>query len=88
MYEIRFTKLAEKHKKLLKQAGLEERARKLLSVIGADPYKNPPPYEALVGYLKGFYSRRINIQHRLVYQIYEKEKVVKVVSMWSHYEDI
>lgn len=88
MYEIRFTKLAEKHKKLLKQTGLEERARKLLLVIGADPYKNPPPYEALVGDLKGFYSRRINIQHRLVYQIYEKEKVVKVVSMWSHYEDI
>lgn len=88
MYEIRFTKLAEKHKKLIKQAGLEERTRKLLSVIKADPYKNPPPYEALVGDLNGFYSRRINIQHRLVYQIYEKEKVVKIVSMWSHYEDI
>lgn len=88
MYEIRFTKLAEKHKKLLKQAGLEERARKLLSVIEADPYKNPPPYEALVGDLKGFYSRRINIQHRLVYQVYEKEKIVKILSMWSHYEDI
>ena len=88
MYEIRFTKLAEKHKKLIKQAGLEERARKLLSVIKADPYKNPPPYEALVGDLNGFYSRRINIQHRLVYQIYKKEKVVKIVSMWSHYEDI
>lgn len=88
MYEIRFTKLAEKHKKLIKRAGLEERTRKLLSVIKADPYKNPPPYEALVGDLNGFYSRRINIQHRLVYQIYEKEKVVKIVSMWSHYEDI
>lgn len=88
MYEIRFTKLAEKHKKLLKQAGLEEKARKLLSIIGSDPYKNPPPYEALVGDLNGFYSRRINIRHRLVYQVYEKEKIVKVISMWSHYEDI
>lgn len=88
MYEIRFTKLAEKHKKLLRQAGLEERTRKLLSLIGSDPYKNPPPYEALVGDLKGFYSRRINIQHRLVYQVYEKEKIVKILSMWSHYEDI
>lgn len=88
MYEIRFTKLAEKHKKLLKKAGLEEKVRKLLSVISSNPYKNPPPYESLVGDLKGFYSHRINIQHRLVYQVYEKEKIVKVLSMWAHYEDI
>ncbi len=88
MYEIRFTKLAEKHKKLLKQAGIDEKARKLLSLIAEDPYRNPPPYEALVGELKGFYSRRINIQHRLVYQVYENEKVIKILAMWSHYEDL
>jgi len=88
MYEIRFTKLAEKHKKLLKQAGIDEKARKLLSLIAENPYKNPPPYEALVGDLKGFYSRRINIQHRLVYQVYENEKVIKILAMWSHYEDL
>lgn len=88
MYEIRFTKLAEKHKKLLKQAGIDEKARKLLSLIAEDPYKNPPPYEALVGDLKGFYSRRINIQHRLVYQVYENEKAIKILAMWSHYENL
>lgn len=88
MYEIRFTKLAEKHKKLLKQASIDEKARKLLSLIAEDPYRNPPPYEALVGELKGFYSRRINIQHRLVYQVYENEKAIKILAMWSHYEDL
>ncbi|MEZ3453824.1 MAG: Txe/YoeB family addiction module toxin [Oscillospiraceae bacterium] len=88
MYEIRFTKLAEKHKKLLKQAGIDEKARKLLSLIAEDPYRNPPPYEALVGELKGFYSRRINIQHRLVYQVYENEKAIKILAMWSHYENL
>lgn len=88
MYEIRFTKLAEKHKKLLKQAGIDEKARKLLSLIAEDSYKNPPPYEALVGDLKGFYSRRINIQHRLVYQVYENEKAIKILAMWSHYENL
>lgn len=88
MYEIRFTKLAEKHKKLLKQAGVDGKARKLLALIAENPYKNPPPYEALVGDLKGFYSRRINIQHRLVYQVYENEKVIKILAMWSHYEEL
>lgn len=88
MYEIRFTKLAEKHKKLLKQASIDEKARKLLSLIAEDPYRNPPPYEALVGELKGFYSRRINIQHRLVYQVYENEKAIKILAMWSHYENL
>ena len=88
MYEIRFTKLAEKHKKLLKQSGLEGKARKLLSLISKDPYKNPPPYEMLVGELKGLYSRRINVQHRLVYQVYEEEKAVKIIAMWTHYQDL
>ena len=88
MYEIRFTKLAEKHKKLLKQAGLEEKARKLLALISENPYKNPPPYEMLVGELKGLYSRRINIRHRLVYQVYEEEKSIKIIAMWTHYQDL
>jgi len=97
MYEIRFTKLAEKHKKLLKQAGIDEKARKLLSLIAENPYKNHPPYEALVGDLKGFNSRRINIQHRLVYQVYnepvivdeiEYQGTIKIVRMWTHYNKI
>lgn len=88
MYEIRFSKLAEKHKKFLKQAGIDGKARKLLVILMEDPFKNPPPYESLVGDLKGCYSRRINIQHRLVYQVYENEKTVRVLSMWTHYQDI
>lgn len=88
MYKIVFTKLAEKHKKLLKQAGLERKAKKLLSLLSEDPYKSPPQYEELVGDLKGFYSRRINIQHRLVYQVLEEEKTIKVIAMWTHYQDM
>lgn len=86
MYEIFFTKQAQKDKKLLKQAGLDKRTRKLLNVIAENPFKNPPRYEKLVGDLAGYYSRRINIQHRLVYEVYEEQKTVKVLSMWTHYE--
>ena len=88
MYEIIFTKLAEKHKKLLKQAGLDKKAMKLLDLISDDPYKNPPPYEMLVGEFKGLCSRRINLQHRLVYQVYEKEKIISIIALWTHYEDL
>lgn len=88
MYTIRFSKAAEKQKKMLKQAGLEENARRLLDVISENPYQNPPPYEALVGNLKGFLSRRINIRHRLVYEVFEEEKTVRILSMWSHYENV
>ena len=88
MYEIRFTKLAEKHKKLLKQAGLDKKAKKLLDLISDDPYKNPPPYEMLAGEFKGLFSRRINVQHRLVYQVYEKEKFIRIIAMWTHYQDL
>ena len=88
MYTIRFSKAAEKHKKMLKQAVLEANARRLLNVISENPYQNPPPYEALVGNLKGFLSRRINIQHRLVYEVFEEEKTVRILSMWSHYENV
>ena len=86
MYEIVFTKQAQKDKKLLKQAGLDKRAKALLDVIAENPVKNPPRYEKLVGDLAGYYSRRINVQHRLVYQVYEELKTVKVLSMWTHYE--
>lgn len=87
MWEIRFTKAAEKDKKLLKQAGLDSRAKKLLSLIAEDPFQNPPSYEKLVGYLKGYYSRRINIQHRIVYKVYIDIKVVVIHAMWTHYGD-
>lgn len=86
MYEIVFTKQAQKDKKLLKQAGLDERTKALLDVIAENPFKNPPRYEKLVGDLAGYYSRRINVQHRLVYEVYEELKTVKVLSMWTHYE--
>ena len=85
MYEILLSKQAMKDKKLLKQAGLDKRAKALLSVIAQDPFRVPPPYENLVGDLAGFYSRRINIQHRLVYKVYEEQKTVKVLRMWTHY---
>ena len=86
MYEIYFSKQAEKDKRQLKQAGLEKRARALLNVIAENPFKSPPPYEKLVGDLSGFYSRRINVQHRLVYQVCEEEKAIKILRMWTHYE--
>ena len=85
-YRVLFTRQADKDKGRIKQAGLEKKARALLKVLMENPFQNPPPYEKLVGDLDGFYSRRINIQHRLVYQVFEQEKVVRVVSMWSHYE--
>lgn len=97
MYIVRFGKQADKDKKLLKGAGLEEKAKKLLHVIAENPFQNPPPYEGLVGNLNGYYSRRINLQHRLVYQVYRKpvvmngvnyEGTIKVVRMWSYYEDV
>ena len=72
--------------KKLASSGLKKKAKDLLSVIEENPYQNPPPYEKLVGDLAGAYSRRINIQHRLVYQVLEVEKIVKVLRMWTHYE--
>ena len=87
MWIIKFTKNAEKDKKLIKSAGLEERVKKLLNLIAKNPFQNPPSYEKLVGDLQGYYSRRINLQHRLVYKVYEDIKTVVVHSMWSHYGD-
>ena len=86
MFEIVFSSQAEKDKKLLKQAGLDKRTKALLAVIAENPFKRPPRYEKLVGDLAGFYSRRINIQHRIVYQVYQQEQTVKILSMWGHYE--
>jgi Txe/YoeB family toxin of toxin-antitoxin system len=81
-----FSKHAEKDAKKLAAAGLKAKAQELLAVLVADPFQNPPPYEKLVGDLSGAYSRRINIQHRLVYEVFTKEHVVRVLRMWTHYE--
>jgi len=75
-----------KDAKRIEQAGLREKVQRLLDVLGANPFQNPPPYEKLVGDLNGAYSRRINIQHRLVYQVVEAEKTVKILRTWTHYE--
>ena len=85
-WKVVYTKQAQKDAKKLKSAGLKKKALRLLNILQTNPYQTPPRYEKLVGDLRGTYSRRINIQHRLVYQIYEKEKVVKVIRLWSHYE--
>lgn len=87
MWIIKFTKNADKDKKLLKSSGLEGKAKSLLNVIANDPFQNPPAYEKLVGDLDGYYSRRINIKHRLVYKIHKDINTVVVHSMWSHYGD-
>ena len=87
MWIIKFTKNAEKDKKLIKSVGLEERVKKLLNLIAKNPFQNPPSYEKLVGDLQGYYSRRINLQHRLVYKVYEDINTVVVHSMWSRYGD-
>lgn len=81
-----FTKEAEKDSKKLKQAGLKEKAESLLRFIELNPFQNRPPFEKLVGDLQGLYSRRISIQHRLVYQVLQDEQAVKVLRMWTHYE--
>jgi toxin YoeB len=85
-WEIVYTKQAQKDAKRLASAGLKTKALKLLEILKENPYQKPPPYEKLVGDLVGAYSRRINIQHRLVYQIDVKEKIVKVIRLWTHYE--
>lgn len=83
-YKIIYSKLALKDAKKLSSANLADKAKELLTLIQMNPLQNPPPYEKLVGNLSGAYSRRINIQHRLVYQIKEDEKLIRVLRMWSH----
>ena len=86
MWRVVFTKQAQKDAKKLAAAGLRSNAEKLLDILHENPYQTPPTFEKLLGDLSGAYSRRINIQHRLVYQILDDEKVVKVIRMWTHYE--
>ena len=86
MWEIYYTKQAIKDSKRLIESGLKEKAKHLISILEENPFQNPPPYEKLVGDLSGAYSRRINIQHRLVYQVYADEHIVKILRMWTHYE--
>lgn len=85
-WELVYTKQAKKDAKKLSAAGLKGKAQALLEIIRKNPFQNPPPYEKLVGDLAGAYSRRINIQHRLVYQPYEEDRVIKVIRLWTHYE--
>lgn len=85
-WRLVFTKQAQKDAKKLAHSGLKPQAERLLEILKENPYGNPPPYEKLLGDLTGAYSRRINIQHRLVYQILDDLKTVKVLRMWTHYE--
>jgi len=85
-WKLVYTKQAQKDAKKLASSGLKPKAQELLALIAEDPYRKPPPFEMLIGDLAGAYSRRINIQHRLVYQVLEDEQVVKVLRLWSHYE--
>nr|WP_317413849.1 Txe/YoeB family addiction module toxin [uncultured Solibaculum sp.] len=86
MYKVVLSKQAMKDYEKLKAAGMLPKVKKLLDIVKVDPFQNPPPYEKLIGNLSGFYSRRINIQHRLVYAVREEEQVVHVLRMWTHYE--
>ena len=85
-WRLVYTKQAQKDAKKLASSGLKPKAQELFTIIAEDPFQKPPPFEKLVGDLAGTYSRRINIQHRLVYQVLEKERVVKILRLWSHYE--
>lgn len=86
MYQLLYTAAAQKDAKKISNTGLKSVCQKLLAYIQLNPYQNPPPYEKLLGDLKGCFSRRISIQHRLIYQVLEDKKIVKILRMWSHYE--
>lgn len=85
-WQLIYTRQAQKDARKLAESGLKDKALALLKLLENNPFQNPPPYEKLVGDLAGAYSRRINIQHRLVYQVLEQTKVVKVLRLWTHYE--
>ena len=85
-WQLVYTRQAQKDAQQLASAGLKAKAQALLAILAEQPSQDPPPYEKLIGDLSGAYSRRINIQHRLVYQVFETDAVVKVIRMWSHYE--
>jgi len=86
IWNLVYSKYALKDAKKIAAAGLKEKTQTLLNILAKDPLQNPPPYEKLVGDLIGVYSRRISIQHRLVYEIFKKEKTVRIIRMWTHYE--
>ena len=86
MWEIVYTKHARKDSRKIAEAGLKDKTETLLAVLESDPFQNPPPDEKLIGDLASAYSRRINIQHRLVYEVFHKEGIVRVIRMWTHYE--
>lgn len=86
MYHIKYTKQAVKDIENIKQAGLADKVRRLTAIVKENPFQNPPPYEKLTGDLNGLYSRRINIQHRFVYEVLSNENVVKIIRLWKHYE--
>lgn len=86
MYKIMYTKTAVKDIPKLKSMHLDKNAKALIDILRDNPFQTPPPYEKLVGDLQGMYSRRINIKHRLVYEVLEEEKIVKILSLWTHYE--
>ena len=86
MYKIMYTKTAIKDIPKLKSTHLDKNAKALINIIRENPFKIPPPYEKLVGDLQGLYSRRINIKHRLVYEVIEEDKIIKIISLWTHYE--
>ena len=85
-WNLAYSKFALKDAKKLSAAGLRDKAQNLLDLLAVDPFQNPLPYEKLVGDLRGAYSRRINIQHRLVYEVFRKEKTVRILRMWTHYD--
>ena len=85
-WTLHYTKQAQKDARKLASSGLKAKAQTLLDILEKDPWQNPPPYEKLIGDVSGAYSRRINIQHRLVYQVLEAEKAVKILWLWTHYE--
>lgn len=86
MYKLLYTKQAKKDAKKLSESDLKKRAQEILKVLEEDPFKEYPPYEKLIGDLTGTFLRRINILHRIVYQVYQKEQIVKVIRMWTHYK--
>lgn len=85
-WEIQFAKQAVKDARKISSAGLKDKTSDLLEILKTDPYRNPPPFEKLVGDLHGAYSRRISLQHRLVYEIFPEQKIVRILRMWTHYE--
>ncbi len=85
-WKVVYTKQAQKDAKKVSSSGLKDKAIKLIELLKNDPFQNPPNFEKLVGDLSGTYSRRINIQHRLIYQVFDKEKKMKIIRMWTHYE--